>query len=185
MQLNKELLEKAARLTLRGIGESPSRAGLKDTPKRYAKMMAELTEQPNFAVTCFENEGEEHEMILVKDIPFYSLCEHHLLPFFGTAVVAYIPDKKIVGLSKLPRFVEYCAKGLQNQERVTQRIADFLMHNDELKPLGVAVFLQARHLCMEMRGVSKPGTTTETKVLRGLFKDSIEHKREFLFSIYK
>ena len=145
MSIDKEKIEKAIRLFLEGIGEDPDREGLKDTPKRIVKMWEEFKSHEEFNMTVFEDIGEYNEMIVVKDIQFYSLCEHHLLPFFGKAHVAYIPDKKICGLSKLVRVVNKFAYRPQVQERLTAQIAEFL--EKELKPKGVAVVLEAEHLC--------------------------------------
>jgi len=153
---------------LNAIGENPKREGLRDTPTRYMKFLREFTEAEEFNMTTFKNEGID-QMILQSDIPFFSLCEHHLVPFFGKGAIAYIPDKKIVGLSKLARTLEKFSRSLQNQERITQQTADFLM--DTLKPRGVAVLLKARHLCIEMRGVKKHDTCTTTSVIRGEFED--------------
>lgn len=135
------------------MGEDTRREGLIDTPKRYVKFLKQFTNPEKFNFTTFENEGND-EMIIVKDIPFYSLCEHHLAPFFGTGHIAYIPGERIVGLSKIPRVLDLYARKPQNQERITQQVATYLM--DQLKPKGVAVVLNARHLCVEMRGVEKP-----------------------------
>lgn len=162
---------------LRIAGETPSREGLKDTPKRYVKFFKEFLNPPAFNLTTFQNE-ENDEMIIVKDIPFYSLCEHHLAPFFGTGSIAYIPDKNIVGLSKIPRVLDLFSRRLQNQERITQQVATYLMK--ELKPKGVAVVLNARHLCMEMRGVEKPGSITVTSAMLGAFKTQTNCRQEFL-----
>jgi len=161
---------------LKQLGEDPSREGLKETPKRYVKFMREFLEPKVFNFTTFDAEGTD-EMIIQKDIPFYSLCEHHIAPFFGTASVAYIPNKKIVGLSKLARTVDLYANRFQNQERITTQIAERLW--DELQPKGVAVSLKAQHLCMCMRGVKKHDTWTITSKLLGLFKEG-EPRQEFL-----
>lgn len=150
------------------IGEDVDREGLLETPDRYAKALKEITERKEFVYKLFDAEKAD-EMILVKDIHFYSLCEHHMLPFFGTAVVAYIPDKKIIGISKLPRCVEYFSKGLQNQERITTNIAEKIFDVTGCK--GVGVTLKARHLCMEMRGIKSFGAETITTKLCGIFRD--------------
>lgn len=159
--------------------DDPEREGLEETPLRVMKFYREWITlgEPNFACTAFDAEGMD-EMIVQKHIPFYSLCEHHLLPFFGEATVAYIPKGKIIGLSKLARVVQWYARRLQNQERLTQNISTFL--NKELEPLGVGVILQARHMCMEMRGVKASGTHTITSSLKGAMKDDFEAKKEFL-----
>ncbi len=145
MNIDKEKIEKAIRLFLEGIGEDPDREGLKDTPKRIAKMWEEFKSHEDFNMTIFEDIGEYNEMIVVKDIQFYSVCEHHLLPFFGKAHIAYIPNKKICGLSKLVRVVNKFSYRPQVQERLTAQIAEFL--EKELQPKGVAVVLEAEHLC--------------------------------------
>lgn len=162
---------------LQYLGEDVTREGLKDTPKRYMKFLKEFTTPQEFNFTTFESEGMS-EMIVQRNIPFYSLCEHHIAPFFGFATVAYIPNKKIVGLSKLSRVVDYYANRLQNQERITQQITDRL--NKELTPVGVAVSLTAEHLCMSMRGVKKLGAKTTTQSLTGEFLTNDTVRNEFL-----
>ena len=162
---------------LRLLGEDETREGLIETPKRYIKFMKEFLEPKEFNFTTFDAEGTD-EMIIQKDIPFYSLCEHHTAPFFGTANVAYIPKDKIVGLSKLARTVDLYANRFQNQERITTQIAERLQH--ELNPIGVAVSLKAQHLCMCMRGVKKHDTYTITSKLLGAFKSNSEARNEFL-----
>jgi GTP cyclohydrolase IA len=159
------------------IGENPDREGLKETPKRVMKFYNEFLNPPEFNFTVFDSEGYD-EMIIQKDIPFFSLCEHHLAPFFGHATVAYIPNGKIVGLSKLTRTVEHYARRLQNQERITHQIAERLQK--ELLPVGVAVTLNARHFCMEMRGVRTHDVTTKTTKLIGVFYDKPEARQEYL-----
>lgn len=151
--------------------------GLIETPKRHVKFLKEFYNPEPFNFTTFKNPGTD-EMILVKDIPFYSVCEHHLVPFFGTGAIAYIPKAKIVGLSKIPRLLDAIARRPQNQERITQIVANTLMK--ELKPKGVAVVLKARHLCVEMRGIKKPGTQTITSAMQGCFKNQINTRQEFL-----
>lgn len=159
------------------MGQDPEREGLQDTPKRVAKFYREFLSPAEFNFTVFDSEHYD-EMIVQKDIPFYSLCEHHLAPFFGTATVAYIPNGKIVGLSKLARCVQHYASNLQNQERITSQVAKKLQ--EELNPVGVAVKLTARHFCMEMRGVKAQGVNTTTTKLIGAFKDNHETRDEFL-----
>ncbi len=159
------------------LGENPDREGLKDTPKRYIKFMQEFLEPKVFNFTTFDAEGTD-EMIIQTNIPFYSLCEHHTAPFFGFANVAYIPNNKIVGLSKLARTVDLYANRFQNQERITNQIAERLKL--ELSPRGVAVSLKAQHLCMCMRGVKKHDTWTITTKLLGVFKENETSKNEFL-----
>jgi len=158
-------------------GQDVRREGLRETPKRWAKMFYELTRGHEFKMTTFANEGT-NEMVVEVGIPFYSLCEHHLAPFFGTAVVAYIPNKRIVGISKLCRTVEHFARSLQVQERMTMQIAEMLQ--ERLKPRGVAVMLRARHMCQEMRGVRKSGVETVTTCLKGAFLKQPATRQEFL-----
>jgi GTP cyclohydrolase I len=158
-------------------GHDIRREGLRETPRRHTAFLSEFCEAKDFKFTTFESEGYD-EMIVQKGIPFYSLCEHHVVPFFGVAIVAYIPRKRIVGLSKLARAVEYWSRGLQNQERITRNVAKMLEEN--LRPKGVAVSLKARHLCMEMRGVKKPGTETITTSLSGAFKKDQACRAEFM-----
>lgn len=161
---------------LQYLGEDTEREGLKDTPKRYMKFMKEFLKPKEFNFTCFDAEGTD-EMIVQTNIPFYSLCEHHVAPFFGIANIAYIPNKKIVGLSKLARTLDLYANKLQNQERITTQIAERLMK--ELNPLGVAVTLKAQHLCMNMRGVKKHDTWTTTSKMIGVFKEDSKARNEF------
>jgi GTP cyclohydrolase I len=156
--------------------DDPTRDGLDKTPHRVATMLLELTTAQALELTCFENTGYD-QMVLEDDIPFYSLCEHHLAPFFGAARIAYVPRGKIVGLSKLARTLDHFARGLQTQERITNAIADYLM--DRMDPYGVGVRLRAEHLCMSMRGVKKPGARTVTTALRGVFKEGLT-REEFL-----
>lgn len=153
-----------------------SREGLKETPKRYIKFLREFLSPPEFNFTTFDSEGMD-QMIVQSDIEFHSLCEHHLAPFYGKAYVAYIPDGKIVGLSKLARVVEKFSRGFQNQERITQQIAEFI--DQELSPKGVAVVLKAHHMCMSMRGVRKPSAITTTSKMIGTFKDDLNCRNEF------
>lgn len=167
--IDKERIKAAVRELLIGIGEDPDREGLVETPDRVARMYEEifagLHSDPRKEVKIF-NEDQHEEMIIVKDIPLYSVCEHHLLPFVGVAHVVYIPRKgRIIGLSKLARVVDTLAKKPQLQERLTSEIADIIM--DTLQPLGVAVIIKAEHLCMTMRGIKKPGSKTITSALRG------------------
>lgn len=167
---------------LEHLGEDVNREGLQDTPKRYIKFMREFLEPKEFNFTTFAAEGTD-EMILQTNIPFYSICEHHTAPFFGTADVAYIPNDKIVGLSKLARTVDLYANRFQNQERITTQIAERIQK--ELNPKGVAVHLKAQHLCMCMRGVKKHDTWTSTSKLLGVFKEDDKARSEFLRLITK
>lgn len=168
---------------LQYIGEDPSRGGLKETPERASKAWAEWTsgyrQKPEDVLKVFEDGAEGYdEMILVKDIPFYSHCEHHLAPFFGTVSIGYIPSGKIVGLSKLSRLVDIYAKRLQVQERMTDQIVEALHRH--LQPRAVGVYVSARHLCMESRGIRKQGHSTSTSAFRGLYLEKPEAKAEFL-----
>jgi GTP cyclohydrolase I len=180
-----EVVEQAVREILLEIGEDPARAGLAETPARVHRMYRELT--AGYHVDAERLVGgaifdvDYSEMVVVKDIPFYSLCEHHLLPFFGQAHVAYIPEGRVIGLSKIPRIVEMYARRLQVQERMTKQIADFLM--DRLKPRGVGVVVEASHLCAVMRGVRKPGTIMTTSHVLGLFRSADRTRAEFLAHI--
>lgn len=174
-------VEAAVRQILVEIGEDPDRPGLRGTPERVHRMYAELTAgyrvDPDRLVNGAIFPVDYSEMVVVKDVPFYSLCEHHLLPFFGTAGVAYIPNGRVIGLSKIPRIVEMYARRLQVQERLTQQIADFLMAR--LEPKGVGVVVEATHLCAVMRGVRKPGTIMTTAAVLGLFRSNDKTRAEF------
>jgi len=180
--MNKKKLREAVKLILEAAGENPLREGLKKTPERVAKMYEELLggysiKSPEKILSAVYKNEKYSEIILVRDIPFYSLCEHHILPFFGTAHVAYIPkDRALLGLSKIPRLVDAFARRLQIQERLTQQIADTI--NTSLKPLGVMVIINAEHLCMTMRGVKKPGTRMTTSALRGSFMTDAKVRAE-------
>ncbi|KAB2494829.1 GTP cyclohydrolase I FolE [Priestia endophytica] len=180
--VNKEQIEHAVRLILEAIGEDPNREGLLDTPKRVAKMYEEvfsgLKEDPKeHFKTVF---GEDHEeLVLVKDIPFYSMCEHHLVPFYGKAHIAYIPrGGRVTGLSKLARAVEAVAKRPQLQERITSTIANSIV--ESLDPHGVMVVVEAEHMCMTMRGVKKPGSKTVTSAVRGILESDAAARAEVL-----
>ncbi len=175
-------IEKASREILEAVGEDTSREGLLKTPQRVAKSFAELTIGYQQDVDAIINDAlfdvDYNEMVVVKDINFYSLCEHHLLPFFGKATVAYIPNKKVVGLSKIPKIVNVFARRLQVQERMTRQIAETLVCR--LKPLGVGVILEARHLCMEMRGAQSQDSPTITSAMLGCFQKDSRTRQEFL-----
>ena len=175
-------IEAAVRGILVEIGEDPDRQGLAATPGRVRRMYRELTAgyhvDPERLVNDAIFEVDYSEMVVVRDIPFYSLCEHHLLPFFGQAAVAYIPEGRVIGLSKIPRIVEMYARRLQVQERMTKQIADFLM--ERLRPRGVGVVIEASHLCAVMRGVRKPGTIMTTSHVLGLFRTADRTRAEFL-----
>ena len=186
--VDKEKIKKAVRDILEAIGEDPNREGLLDTPRRVADMYEEIfagvgknSEDIKKIVVKFHTNYDENEMVIVKDIPFYSMCEHHLVPFFGKAHVAYIPDNNTVtGLSKIARMVDILAKAPQLQERLTTQIADYLM--ESIAPMGVFVVVEAEHLCMAMRGVKKPGSKTVTSAMRGVFKNQTT-RQEALFLI--
>lgn len=169
--------EKNFKEILTFLGEDTNREGLKETPKRYIKFLQEFLSPPSYNFTTFDSEGYD-EMIIESEIPFQSLCEHHCAPFWGTGTIAYVPDKKIVGLSKLARCLESFSRKFQNQERITMQVADFI--EKELQPKGVAVLLKARHTCMEMRGVRKSGIWTTTSCLKGCFKNDLNCRNEFL-----
>jgi GTP cyclohydrolase I len=174
--------EELVRAQLEALGEDPDREGLRDTPERVARSFSFLTRGYQLSVADAIGDAvydEAHDsMVMVKDIELYSLCEHHMLPFFGKAHVAYIPDGKIVGLSKLPRVVEVFARRLQVQERLTEEIAQAL--EDVLKPQGVGVVVEAYHLCMMMRGVQKQNSKTITSAVRGLFRSDPRTREEFM-----
>ena len=176
-----EPVEAAVRQILVEMGEDPDREGLAATPSRVRRMYRELTAgywvDPERLVNNAIFDVDYSQMVLVKDIAFYSLCEHHLLPFFGQASVAYIPEGRVIGLSKIPRIVEMYSRRLQVQERMTKQIADFLM--ERLKPRGVGVVIEASHLCAVMRGVRKPGTIMTTSHVLGLFRTSDRTRAEF------
>jgi len=179
----KETVQDAVRVLLRHIGENPEREGLKLTPERVVRAIEFMTrgykEDPKAAINgaLFEEENYQ-EMILCKDLDFYSLCEHHMLPFMGKAHVAYLPNRRIIGLSKLARMVEIYARRLQVQERLTTQIAQTLM--EEIEPLGVAVVLEAEHLCMRMRGVEKQNSWVTTSSMLGVFRTNHETRQEFM-----
>ena len=178
--MDKAKIQEGVKLILEGIGEDIHREGLVETPDRIARMYEEL------AAGYTEDAGvhlkkrfhvDNNDMVMEKDIPFYSFCEHHMLRFYGTAAVAYIPDGEVVGLSKIARTLEVFAKRFQLQERLTAQIADVFMK--ELKPHGVMVLIEAEHMCMTMRGIKKPGTKTVTVVTRGVFNDDEKLQNQF------
>ncbi len=175
------ILEEAVRTVLTELGEDPEREGLLKTPHRVAKALRFLTEGYTMDPREILNQAlfttSNDEMVLVRDIEFYSMCEHHMLPIIGRAHVAYIPDGKVVGLSKIPRIVNVFARRLQIQEQMTEQIADAI--SETIQPKGVAVVLHARHMCMEMRGVEKINSTTVSSALRGLFKSDQRTRNEF------
>ncbi len=181
-QDTQSVMEGAVRQILESIGEDPERQGLQRTPLRVAKAYAELTSGYHVDAEALVNDAifdvDYDEMVLVKDIDFYSMCEHHMLPFYGKAHVAYIPNGKVIGLSKIPRIVEMFARRLQVQERMTQEIADFL--NNTLEAQGVAVVVEGQHMCAAMRGVKKANARMTTSAMLGSFKHNPQTRGEFL-----
>ncbi len=180
--MDKEKIEKAVREILIAVGEDPNRAGLKETPRRvanmYEEMFAGLSQDPRQHLKLFDEKSND-EMVIVRDIPFSSMCEHHLLPFVGKAHIAYIPsNNKIIGLSKLARIVDNFAKRPQVQERLTHDIADFL--DESLSPKGVAVIIEAEHMCMSIRGARASGSKTQTSALRGIIRSDARTRAEAL-----
>lgn len=181
--MDKERIENAVREILLAIGEDPAREGLVDTPKRIANMYEEIFsgihEDPEKYLEIYFQQEKYEELVLVKDIPFYSVCEHHLVPFYGKAHVGYLPKNgKLTGLSKLARVVESVSRKPQLQERLTATIADTLQK--KLDPYGVIVMIEAEHMCMTMRGVKKPGSKTVTSAVRGLFKTDPKARAEVM-----
>jgi GTP cyclohydrolase I len=179
--IDKDRIRAAVRELLLAIGEDPDREGLVETPRRIAESYAEIfggvQQNPNGLLRVGFEEGHD-EMVVLRDIPFYSMCEHHLLPFHGIAHVAYVPRGRVVGISKIARLVEVLARRPQLQERLTSQIADSLM--EALEPDGTAVAIEAEHLCMTMRGVKKPGSRMVTSAMRGTFQSQVETRQEFL-----
>ena len=171
-------VQRAARELLRAVGADVDAKALEDTPRRVADAYAELLTPRPFRATTFPNEDGYDELIVARAIPFHSLCMHHLLPFHGVAHIAYLPGRRIIGLSKLGRVVEFFSRDLQIQERLTMQVADWLQR--ELEPKGVGVVLEAEHLCMSLRGVQKLGAKTVTSALRGLVRDDPRTRQEFL-----
>ncbi len=179
--MENEKIEKLIKELIKNIGEDPGREGLKKTPHRvaksYEKLFSGYQKEPKDIITVFDGENYD-EMIICKDIDFYSTCEHHMLPFFGKIHIGYIPGKKIIGISKLPRIAEIFSRRLQNQERLTMQIAGCL--KDILKPKGVGVVIEARHLCMMSRGVEKQNTIMSTSSFQGIFRTNSKTRSEFL-----
>ncbi len=185
--MDRAKIEQSVRLFLEGIGEDPDREGLQKTPARVARMCEEIFEgigkdPTEYFATVFDEDHQE--MVIVSDIPLYSVCEHHLVPFFGTASVAYIPGKegKVCGLSKIARLVDTFAKRPQVQERLTTQIADTLV--EQMDASGVMIIIEAEHMCMSMRGVRKPGTKTITSAVRGSFRNRAATRSEAMNHIY-
>jgi GTP cyclohydrolase I len=170
--------EEAVRTLLRALGQDPDGEHLRDTPRRVAHAYEEFLTPRPFVATTFPNDEGYDELVLARDIPFHSLCEHHLLPFSGVAHVGYLPGARILGLSKLARVVEHFARNLQVQERLTKQIGDWL--DDRLAPKGVGVVLEAEHLCMSLRGVEAVGSRTVTSSLHGRIRDDARSRAEFL-----
>jgi GTP cyclohydrolase I len=184
--INKKKIEKSISLFLEGIGENPNRSGLQETPKRVAEMCAEIysgiSSKPEKILKKLSDPNHD-EIVLVKDIPFYSVCEHHLLPFIGKAHVAYLPEaSRVTGISKLARLVDILSKRPQVQERLTTLIAETIMNT--LDPKGVMVIIEAEHLCMTMRGIKKPGSKIVTSVVRGVFRTNPATRAEAMNLIY-
>jgi GTP cyclohydrolase I len=179
--IDQEKIKQAVHEILIAIGEDPSREGIKDTPRRIAEMYAEvfrgMKEDPKEVLSVGFEEGH-NEMVILKDIPFYSMCEHHLLPFYGMVHIGYIPKGRVVGASKLGRVVEILAKRPQLQERLTTQIANSIV--EAMQPEGVAVVIEAEHMCMTMRGVKKPGSNIVTSAMRGSFRSRAVTRAEFL-----
>ena len=178
--IDQEKVKEAVRLLLKGIGEDTGREGLIETPDRIARMYGEICGGMEMDVKEILSKTfvtEKTEMVLEKDIVFYSMCEHHMLPFFGKVHIAYIPDGRIVGLSKLARCVEVYAKRLQLQERMTEQIAEAVM--EHLSPKGVMVLTEAEHMCMTMRGIKKPGSKTVTYAVKGAFREDARLQESF------
>jgi GTP cyclohydrolase I len=184
--IDTDKIRKAVRDILVAVGEDVDREGLKDTPDRVARMYAELLggmrEEPEKHLRSVFTENYE-EIVLLRDIPFYSICEHHMMPFIGSAHVAYLPSGSVLGVSKLARIVDSFARRLQTQERLTYQIADFIMNS--LKSQGVAVVLEASHSCMTIRGIKKPGSTMVTSALRGIFKRDPKSRGEIMSLMHK
>ncbi len=181
--MDKEKIQEAVLTIIEAIGDDPGRQGLVDTPQRLAEMYGELFSGVNMdarEVLATGFSAGHHEMVIVRDIPFYSMCEHHLLPFYGNVDIGYIPNANgwVVGVSKLARVVEIFSRRLQLQERMTKQVADVIM--ESLKPDGVAVVIQAEHLCMTMRGIKKPGSNVVTSAMRGIFQKRPVTRAEFL-----
>jgi GTP cyclohydrolase I len=177
-RIDHDAVQRAARDLLRALGADVDAEGLEETPRRVAKAYAELLTPKPFRPTTFPNDEGYDELIVARSIPFHSLCMHHLLPFQGVAHVGYLPGARIIGLSKLGRVVEYFSRDLQIQERLTTQVADWLER--ELEPKGVGVVLEAEHMCMSLRGVQKLGSKTVTSALRGLIRDDVRTRQEFL-----
>ncbi len=187
-KINKKKVEQAIAQLLEALGENTQREGLLNTPKRvanfYEEFLSGMQNDPTEVLKVYYEEEEHQEIVLLKDIPFYSMCEHHLLPFFGKAHVAYIPrKKKLLGISKIVRLVDLVSHRLQLQERITKRVAEII--NETIKPIGVLVVVEAEHFCLSMRGIKKPGTTVVTSAVRGLFLRDAKTRHEALTLLRK
>ncbi|MGA7227795.1 MAG: GTP cyclohydrolase I FolE [Acidimicrobiia bacterium] len=185
-QIDEARIEKAVREIIEALGEDPEREGLAQTPQRVARFYAEvfdgLYQDPGDVVDAFFGEEHYQEIVMIREIPFYSMCEHHFVPFHGQAHVAYMPDGRVTGLSKLARLVDGFARRPQMQERLTAQVADALW--DRLEPLGVIVVIEAEHLCMSMRGVKKPGAKTVTSAVRGVMESSPATRAEAMALLF-
>jgi GTP cyclohydrolase IA len=186
MRIDQERIERAVREIIEALGEDPDREGLVETPRRvarfYAEVFANIHEDPAEEIDAFFGDEHYQEIVMVTQIPFYSMCEHHFVPFHGQAHVAYMPRGRVTGLSKLARLVEGFARRPQMQERLTAQVADSL--TDRLDPLGVLVVIEAEHLCMSMRGVRKPGARTVTSAVRGIMESNPATRAEALSLLY-
>lgn len=180
--MDKPVIEQAVRDIITAIGEDIDREGLRETPRRiaeaYEELFSGLNEDPSVLLEVGFDDEDHHEMVVVKDIPFFSVCEHHFLPFHGVAHVGYIPQGRILGISKVARLVEILARRPQVQERLTSQVADFLCEGG-LKARGAAVVIEAEHLCMTMRGIKKPGSKVVTSATRGIFREDARTRAEF------
>lgn len=176
--MDKERIENAIREILLAIGEDIHRPGLIETPERISRMLSEMLQPDDYRITTFPNEEHYDQFIICKDILFYSVCEHHVLPFFGKVTIGYLPNDKLIGLSKLVRLIQHRAARLQIQERMTQEIANTLEHT--LKPQGIGVIIEAEHLCISARGAKMPGHKTITSAMRGALLDNASARVEFL-----
>jgi GTP cyclohydrolase IA len=185
-QIDEPRIEKAVREIIEALGEDPDREGLAQTPERVARFYAEVFEglhqDPGDVIDAFFGEEHYQEIVMIREIPFYSMCEHHFVPFHGQAHVAYMPDGRVTGLSKLARLVDGFARRPQMQERLTAQVADAL--RDRLEPLGVMVVIEAEHLCMSMRGVRKPGAKTVTSAVRGVMESSPPTRAEAMALLF-
>jgi GTP cyclohydrolase I len=184
--IDQDRIERAVSEIIEAIGENPQREGLLETPQRVARFYAEVFDglhtEPGDVIDAFFGEEHYQEIVMVRDIPFYSMCEHHFVPFHGQAHVAYMPQGRVTGLSKLARLVEAFARRPQMQERLTAQVADCL--SDRLDPLGVMVVIEAEHLCMSMRGVRKPGATTVTSAVRGIIEKNPATRAEVMSLLF-